>query len=112
MILRKAEIPLIRNCLIKYSPFAKCPADEVQSYRVNAAVDEAEAKTDNPEGVPIIVVVFLGRRAKVEPQHERVIRQKANDEDDHESDYHLSDLLVSKRFNLLRCFKWLFRSRR
>lgn len=50
-----------------YSPLAKSPADKVKCNRIDAAVDEAQAEAKDPEDVPEIVVVLLGRWAKVEP---------------------------------------------
>lgn len=53
--------------MLLYSPLAKSPAYEVKRNRIDAAVDEAQAEAEDPEDVPEIVVVLLGRWAKVEP---------------------------------------------
>lgn len=39
-------------------PLTKRAANEVQGYRINAAVAETEAETDYPEGVPEIIIVI------------------------------------------------------
>lgn len=56
-----------RSFMLLYSPLAKSPAYEVKRNRIDAAVDEAQAEAEDPEDVPEIVVVLLGRWAKVEP---------------------------------------------
>lgn len=48
-------------------------ADEVQGDGVDAGVDVAEAEADDAEGVPEVVVVIVGVRVEVEPQHEYVV---------------------------------------
>lgn len=53
--------------MLLYSPLAKSPTDKVKCNRIDAAVDEAQAEAKDPEDVPEIVVVLLGRWAKVEP---------------------------------------------
>lgn len=60
-------------------------ADKVESYGVDARVDVAETESDDAERVPHFIVVVVRGGVKMKPQHEGVIRQEANDEDDHES---------------------------
>lgn len=81
--------------VLLYSPLAKCPADKVKGNGINAAVDEAQTEANDPEGVPEVVEVLLRRRREMEPQHEHVVRQEANEEDNYEGDHHLSDLLIT-----------------
>lgn len=81
--------------VLLYSPLAKCPADEVKGNGINAAVDEAQTEANDPESVPEVVEVLLGRRREMEPQHEHVVRQEANEEDNYEGDHHLSDLSIT-----------------
>lgn len=40
-------------------PLPKCAADEIESDRINAAVDETEAKADYPECVPVFIIVLM-----------------------------------------------------
>lgn len=64
------RLSIVYSCnsfMLLYSPLAKSPADKVKCNRIDAAVDEAQAEAKDPEDVPEIVVVLLGRWAKVEP---------------------------------------------
>lgn len=64
------RLSIVYSCnsfMVLYSPLAKSPADKVKCNRIDAAVDEAQAEAKDPEDVPEIVVVLLGRWAKVEP---------------------------------------------
>jgi len=63
---------------------AERAADEVQSDRVDARVEKAETEADDPERVPEVVVLVHRLGIQVEPQHEHVVRQEANEEDDDE----------------------------
>lgn len=64
------RLSIVYSCnsfVLLYSPLAKSPADKVKCNRIDAAVDEAQAEAKDPEDMPEIVVVLLGRWAKVEP---------------------------------------------
>lgn len=73
-------------------PLAKCGVDEVKCNWVDAAVDETEAKADDSKDVPIFVKDVLRGRVKVKPQHEYVIRQKADEKYDDKWNHHNSNL--------------------
>ena len=75
--------------------FPESAADTVERYRVDAGVDEAETEADDPKGVPEVVVDLCGLGIEVEPQHEDVVGQEAEDEDDDEGQHHLGDFLPS-----------------
>jgi hypothetical protein len=60
---------------------AEGSADEVKSDGVDAGVEEAHAEANNAQGMPEVVVLHHGIWIQVEPHHEHVVWQEANDED-------------------------------
>lgn len=60
---------------------------------IDAGDGVAEGKRNDSERVPERVVVLVGVRVVVEPEHEHVLRQEANREDEHERRDHLGHLL-------------------
>lgn len=85
---------------------AEGAADEVQSDRVDARVEEAEAEADDPERVPEFVVLFHRLRIQMEPHHEHVVRQEADEEDDDEGEHHFSNLLPGLHLRRVRRLTW------
>jgi len=89
--------------------FAERAADQVQRDRVHARVDETQTEPDDAQNVPERVVLVRGLGVVVKPQHEHVLRQKADGEHQHEREHgfrhfltsaHLADLSLRTRFVL------------
>lgn len=72
---------------------AESAADEVQSDRVDAGIQEAETEADDPQRVPEIVVLVHRLRIQVEPHVEHMVGQEANEKDDDEGEHHFGHLL-------------------
>lgn len=72
---------------------AERAADQVERDRVDARVAVAQAEADDAQHVPERVVLLLGPRVVVEPQHEHVVGQEAHGEHQHERQHRLGHLL-------------------
>lgn len=64
--------------------FLKTRTDEIQRNRVDARVNERQTKADDSEGMPELVVVFIGVGIEVEPQKKDVHGKEADREENDE----------------------------
>jgi len=81
-------------CSIPVKVFPESAAHTVESDRIDAAVGECKAETQNAKIVPESVVVLLRSRMDVKPQHEYVLREETNGEHNDECHYHLRYLFT------------------
>lgn len=66
----------------------------VESDRVDAAVGESKAETQNTKVMPKGIIVLFRSRMNIKPQHENMLWKKANSKHNNESHYHLCHLFT------------------
>lgn len=82
------------NVTVPVKVLAESAGYPVESNRVDTGVDECETEADDPEVVPELVVVLLGVGIIVEPEHEHMMGEEADGEDNDESEDSLGNLLA------------------
>lgn len=75
--------------------FSESTAYAVQSDRVDAAIDESKAKTQDTKVVPKDIIICLRSWIEIKPQHENVLWEEAHSKNNDESHYHLRQLFTS-----------------
>ena len=77
-------------------------ADTVQSYRVDAGIDEAQTEAHNAKCEPESIKMFVGSGLiTVEPQQEDVLREETYGKHYDEGKHHLGDLLPGSDLSCL-----------
>lgn len=79
--------------------FSKRSAHAVESDGIDAAVREREAKAEDPEVMPESVIVLLGGRMDIKPQHKDMLGEEADGENYNERHHHFRHFFTS--FHLL-----------
>lgn len=77
-------------------------ADTVQSYGVDAGIDEAQTEADHAKCVPESIKLFAGSvLIAVEPEHEDMLREETYGKHYDEGKHHLGDLLPGSDLSCL-----------
>ena len=82
--------------------FPERTAHTVQSYGVDAGVDEAQTEAGNAKYMPEFIILFLGSLLiAVEPQHEDMLREETYGKHYDEGKNHLGNLLPGSDLSCL-----------